>query len=171
MLNIFRLSLRAVLLTTRNDAAVAQTITNNLEEEISMKRFSIMAAGLLALILTAATLAQDPTASPQGRRSQGGKLRKLDANNDGQITREEWKGKPKGFARLDRDNDNIISREEAASARRAHGKRQFKQMDANNDGQISRAEWTGDAELFTKLDVNNDGVIAKDERKGRRKSQ
>lgn len=135
-----------------------------------MKRFSIIAASLLALALTAVTLAQDPTTQSQGRERRGGKLQKLDANNDGQLSRDEWKGKPKGFRRLDRNNDNIVSREEAATARRAHGKRQFKQMDANNDGQISRAEWTGDAELFSRLDINNDGVIAKDERKSRRRS-
>ena len=135
-----------------------------------MKRFSMIAAGLLALALTAGTLAQDPTTQSPGREHRGGKLRKLDANNDGQITRDEWKGKPKGFGRLDRNNDNIVSREEAAAARRAHGKRQFKKMDANNDGQISRAEWQGDAELFSRLDVNSDGVIAQEERRGRRRS-
>lgn len=137
-----------------------------------MKRISIFALCLLALVLSTAALAQNPTGARQGRgRQNGGKLRKMDVNNDGAISRDEWKGKPKGFERIDRDNDNIINREEAMAAGK-HGRQAgLKRMDENNDRQISRNEWKGDPEAFGRLDVNNDGILTREELKARRGSR
>jgi Ca2+-binding EF-hand superfamily protein len=87
----------------------------------------------------------------------------MDTNNDGVISREEWKGRPKAFDRLDQNKDGSISREEASAARAARGEHWFKQMDVNNDKQISREEWKGRPETFNRLDVNSDGVITKEE--------
>lgn len=137
-----------------------------------MRRFSIFAVCLFALALSTAAFAQNPQ-DPQGRRAQrkgrdhGGKLKKMDANQDGQITREEWKGRPEGFSKIDRNNDGTINREEAMVTGKARGKRHLRKMDANQDGQIAREEWKGNAETFGKLDVNNDGVISKQELKSR----
>ena len=36
-------------------------------------------------------------------------------------------------------------------------------MDTNEDGAISREEWTGDDETFGRLDRNDDGLLARDE--------
>ncbi len=36
-------------------------------------------------------------------------------------------------------------------------------MDTNEDGTISREEWTGDGETFDRLDRNDDGLLARDE--------
>ncbi len=135
-----------------------------------MKRFSIIAACLLALLVSTSVFAQNPQGK-RGGRNHGGRLKKMDTNNDGQISRDEWKGKPQVFDRVDRNNDGSIGREEAANAGREQGNRQLKQMDANNDGQITRSEWTGDPEAFSRLDVNNDGSITKEELKGRRRNR
>lgn len=135
------------------------------------KRFSIAAICLMAIILSTAVFAQDP-AGPQAQRNgrrHGGKLKKLDTNQDGQITRDEWKGRDRGFQKADRNNDGIISREEAMNGRRQFGKQRLQQMDADKDRKITRGEWTGDPETFGKLDQNNDGTLTKDEMKGRRR--
>ncbi|MEO6727102.1 MAG: hypothetical protein ABIU20_09080 [Blastocatellia bacterium] len=138
-----------------------------------MKRFSILTACLFALALATAAFAQNPQ-PPQGKRAgrPHGKLKKMDANRDGQITRDEWKGKSKGFDRADQNNDGTISRDEAMAGRKAAGKRHLKRMDANNDGQIARGEWTGPADGFGKLDANNDGMLTREEMKaGRHRKQ
>lgn len=138
-----------------------------------MKRVSIFTACLFVLALATTAFGQDPQ-TPQGKRAgrQHGKLKKMDANRDGQITRDEWKGRPKGFDSLDKNNDGIIGREEATAAGRDRGKQHLKRLDANQDGQIARGEWTGNPEAFSKLDANNDGVITKEEMKaGRHKGQ
>jgi Ca2+-binding EF-hand superfamily protein len=138
-----------------------------------MKRFSILAIALFALALSIVAFGQDrqaPQNSAENRkgRQHAGKLKKFDANQDGQITRDEWKGKDDNFQKLDRNSDGIISREEMAAGRQQFGKQRLKQMDANQDRQISRGEWSGDPELFNRLDRNNDGVISGRELKGRR---
>lgn len=39
---------------------------------------------------------------------------------------------------------------------------QFATLDANNDGSLSKEEWT-DAEAFAKADANSDGAVSKEE--------
>src|SRR5262249_44291467 len=114
-----------------------------------MNRFSIVAVCLVAIGLSGSIFAQETQDLRQDQRQHGGgKLRKMDTNNDGSISRDEWKGRPRGFQHLDRNNDGSISREEAMAAGRHQGKQRLKQMDTNNDQQISRDEWKADPELF-----------------------
>lgn len=87
------------------------------------KRFSILFTCLFTLIFSMAVFAQDPpkTQSPPNGRQKNGKLKKLkkmDANKDGQITREEWKGRARGFQKADRNNDGIITKDELKGRRR-----------------------------------------------------
>ena len=39
----------------------------------------------------------------------------------------------------------------------------FRRMDTNNDGQIQRSEWRGNAQSFSNFDWNNDGVLSGEE--------
>jgi len=138
-----------------------------------MKRFSaftVCLSALFILMLAAAAFGQDPQGQPDNRadRHQARELKKMDANRDGQITRDEWKGRPRAFSWLDQNNDGAISREEARAAGRERGNRRLKRMDANHDGQIARGEWSGNPDAFSKLDANNDRVITKDELKAGR---
>jgi len=41
----------------------------------------------------------------------------MDTNNDGKISRDEWKGNPKRFDRLDANGDGVITKEEIGGAR------------------------------------------------------
>src|SRR5262245_31953615 len=106
-----------------------------------MKRFMIIAACVFAHLASIMVLAQVPQGRP-GPRQRGGpdgekRMKRLDINNDGAVSRDEWKGKPGGFDRIDKNGDGSLTREElGAAARRQAGR--LNQMDANNDGRISR---------------------------------
>lgn len=108
---------------------------------------------------------QNQATARGGRHRRGDRLAKIDANMDGQISREEWPRKPEAFARLDTNNDGVLTRDEIQHARERMGraKRSFKRMDQNNDRQIAREEWKGRAEMFDRLDTNHDGVVGTDE--------
>ncbi|MGH9768320.1 MAG: hypothetical protein ACREAB_12870 [Blastocatellia bacterium] len=146
-----------------------------------MKRFSIFAVCLFAVLLSTSVLGQSPQSpqssqdpqGPRGARQRGGRhggknIKQMDTDNDGAISRDEWKGAPKAFDRIDRNNDGSLSIEEVAPAGRNQGKGRIKQMDANNDGKISRDEWRGRDKAFGRLDANNDGVITREEIEARR---
>ncbi|MBO0725225.1 MAG: EF-hand domain-containing protein [Blastocatellia bacterium] len=149
-----------------------------------MKRFLIFAACVSASLASISVLSQAPQGAqaPQGQpspRRRGGfnvdkRMKRMDTNNDGVISRDEWKGKPEGFDKIDKNGDGSLTREELeAAARRQAGR--FDQMDTNNDGRISRDEWKGPPKRFDRLDVNGDGVLTKEEirsvRQNRQKNQ
>ena len=123
--------------------------------------------GLAVAVLTGATHAQAQM------RFQG-----MDANNDGVITRDEWRGNDRSFRNQDWNGDGMLSGDEVrAGARRQTNWSQdwnrdgrvdnldsqilqrFRGYDSNNDNRVARGEWTGDARLFTRLDGNRDGFL------------
>jgi Ca2+-binding EF-hand superfamily protein len=86
-----------------------------------MKRFPIFAVCLFALLFSASAFAQNPQGERNGRPRGGRKLKKMDANNDGSITRDEWKGDSEMFGRLDANNDGALTKEEIRARRRKRG--------------------------------------------------
>jgi hypothetical protein len=73
---------------------------------------------------------------------------RFDANHDGVVTRAEFAGPPALFDRLDRNSDGVLSAtdfdwsDRSPLARQVGQARQwFRQVDANSNGRISRAEW------------------------------
>src|SRR5215813_1408955 len=114
-----------------------------------MNRFLIFAACVLTFLTSISVLAQAPQAAqtprsaqaPQsqpGPRQRGGlnvekRMKRMDINNDGVISRDEWKGKAEVFDKIDKNGDGSLTREELdAAARRQAGR--FDLMDTNNDG-------------------------------------
>ncbi len=90
-----------------------------------MTRFLIFAACVLALLTTISVLAQDPQGQP-GPRRRGGhngekRMKSMDINNDGVISRDEWKGKPEVFNRIDKNGDGSLTREEFGDVARRQG--------------------------------------------------
>ncbi len=87
-----------------------------------MKRITLLWGALLALALALPAFAQVNQA--QGKRSRkGGKIfKKMDKNNDQQISRDEWQRKPKAFDRIDQNNDGVLTDVELKEAqkRRRH---------------------------------------------------
>lgn len=92
-----------------------------------MKRFSIFAAFVLALLTSIPVFAQD-TQSPSN--SSAGEKRKpvprifdrMDANDDRIISSDEWKRNPRIFDRADRNDNGSLSRREFGRAARRHGR-------------------------------------------------
>src|SRR5262245_48632027 len=139
-----------------------------------MARFLIFAAYLLVLLTSISALAQNPQGQP-GPRRRGGlngekRMKTMDINNDGTISRDEWKGNPEVFDRIDKNGDGSLTREEFGDAARRHAGR-LNQMDTNNDGKISRDEWKGNPKRFDRLDADGDGVITKEEIRGARQNR
>jgi len=122
--------------------------------------------------LTAAMTARMGRSSARSGGRGGDPLKRLmqmDANKDGQISKDEWKGRPESFARIDKDKDGVLSKKELEALGRDMRRRGgwknrpadalFRRMDKDGDKRISAEEWTMRPELFAKFDANNDGFI------------
>jgi hypothetical protein len=114
-----------------------------------------------------------PPATTATRRFSG-----MDANNDGRITRAEWRGSPRSFQVHDWNNDGVLSGDEVWQGSTRPGgtfededfdrREQFEFLDVNNNGRIERSEWHADARSFNVLDRNNDNTLSLAEVTGRR---
>ena len=96
----------------------------------------------------------------------GERFKTLDKNGDGKISRDEFVGPPALFARIDANQDGVLSREEGlkfSAANGAGGMGQFgpryQAMDKNNDGKVSRDEFTGPPALFDRIDADKNGQL------------
>jgi len=108
---------------------------------------------------------------PQPKPDKTMRFRGLDRNNDGIITRNEWRGDHGSFLNHDWNGDGVLSGGEVrpdgrgpddlVSGERLRGR--FKDHDHNNDGVISRHEWHDDNAAFDSLDSSRDGVLNRDE--------
>lgn len=103
----------------------------------------------------------------------------FDRNDDGYLSRSEWRAGGRVFDLLDVNEDGRLSRNELRDARprdRNPGNRQdrledrFRDSDDNRDGRLSRNEWWGRDDTFERLDRNNDGYLSWTEIWGRRGS-
>ena len=145
---------------------------------------------LSALCLTAGLIAAPvlgaPGDAPANLGAPGGRLFSVaDTNRDGFVDAVEWRAaRDRIFERLDADNDGRLSRDEMqrnragraaqrpgsdAQMERARQRRQnaFDRMDNDHDGFISRAEFAASSEqLFQRCDKNGDGKVARGECRG-----
>ncbi len=104
-------------------------------------------------------------------------MQRLDADGDGQISREEFqlpeqRRGPNPFARADTDGDGVITREEllasieSASQERSDAMRDrlvamFDEADEDGNGVVTRQEMEDQA--FARLDADGDGFITEEE--------
>ena len=111
---------------------------------------------------------QDPGAAGQGR------FRGMDRNNDGVISRAEWRGNQVSFDNQDWNNDGVISEDELEPAagrgqgvnRGARRAQRFESLDRNGNGRIEAREWDGTVAAFNRLDANNDNALTRAEMVG-----
>jgi Ca2+-binding EF-hand superfamily protein len=95
----------------------------------------------------------------------------LDADRDGKLAADELTGRRGVFlAEADRDKDGVVAFDEFAAAPRARFAAaiaaEFKAMDANGDGKLTRAEHAAASKqprLLLLGDANRDGALTKDE--------
>lgn len=99
-------------------------------------------------------------------------IEKLDANGDGQITKEEINtAKAARFAEADANGDGGLTMaeldafREAERARRMEMRKQrmFERADANGDGVISVDEFESRDRMFARVDTDGDGVLSAEE--------
>jgi Ca2+-binding EF-hand superfamily protein len=108
----------------------------------------------------------------------------MDTNNDGRITRSEWRGSRRSFQVHDWNGDGVLSGDEVrVGARRPDvppdegdfdsadreyefndwTNRGFNALDHDRDGRIAASEWHFDREGFRRADHNRDGVLSRAE--------
>jgi Ca2+-binding EF-hand superfamily protein len=87
----------------------------------------------------------------------------LDANNDGRIERSEWHSSLDTFRWLDRNQDGVLSRREVAGNESTRQSDQFRNIDVNGDGRVTRDEWQWSRRSFDRYDRNGDGVLSRAE--------
>jgi len=95
-------------------------------------------------------------------------LRTWDYNNDGIITRAEWRGTAQSFANRDMNRDGVLSGIEAwepdwAPQSADWDLETFTSLDRNQDGLLTRREWRGDIATFRQIDRNRDNQISQTE--------
>jgi hypothetical protein len=136
---------------------------------ITLKQLTHLAMATTLCIAATSGFAQAPAESTQ-RGAHG--MKKLDTNRDKLISREEAKASPalaKKFDAIDANKDGQLSRDEMKAFHTAH------KADKDGDGNISRAEAASKPNLakhFDQIDTNKDGILTPAERKawmGKRK--
>jgi hypothetical protein len=105
---------------------------------------------------------------PVGTSGVGMRFKGLDYNNDGIISREEWKGSSKAFAVHDWNGDGRLSGDEVRPGATKpepghvgdeHDAALFRGLDRDRNGVLTRAEWRGDRAEFARLDLDRNGVL------------
>ncbi|CAK7261099.1 MULTISPECIES: EF-hand domain-containing protein [unclassified Shinella] len=98
-------------------------------------------------------------------------LQRLDANNDGAVSRDEIvAARAKLFARLDVNSDGVIDQDETemlrdaimdrATAMQARLGNQMRRLDTSGDGKVSRDEFRARTLFFDLADRDGDGKLS-----------
>jgi Ca2+-binding EF-hand superfamily protein len=101
------------------------------------------------------------------------RFRGMDRNNDGAISRNEWRGSRQSFDVHDWNNDGVLDGDEVNEAVARQGRTvedenfdrvdQFENLDVNNNNRIDAREWHGTVAAFNRLDANDDNVLSRAE--------
>ena len=78
---------------------------------------------------------------------RGNRALRGDANNDGVVDRDEFRGKDEHFDKIDADGNGQLTKAEFKAAKKArrtqHSKKRFEKQDGNGNGVIDRDEFRG----------------------------
>ncbi len=135
----------------------------------------VFAAAAICAIGASASTSQ---AQSSGSQRADRLFERMDANSDGVITFEEVaKLRAAAFDRLDNDADGFLTLTEAQVAQsemqtrgrdssgrgRSRPSQDLNQLDTNDDGLISREEFSSEIGRLAQLDENGDGAISRAE--------
>ncbi len=147
--------------------AVAESIVNSQEYNNSFGDWGVPGSGGMTFCAPNNNRASAPPATSPITDSR---FRGLDTNNDGQITRGEWRGNNRSFQVQDWNGDGVLSGNEvAAGGRRTAGRASpynFDALDANRNNRIERREWQERLAEFNQLDANGDNILTRAEVEG-----
>ena len=87
-------------------------------------RLSVLLFPMIVCLCTTCLMAQTP-------------FERMDRNNDGQLSRSEFRGPPPAFGKMDRNNDGYITRQEAAGTRLSGGGDQTRQIESRSPAKES----------------------------------
>ena len=137
--------------------------------------------GSITTRVRVARVAAKPWTAPAEPAQQGAastRFAGMDRNNDGVITRAEWRGSAQSFSVHDWNRDGRLSGDEVrtgaawpadqsttdATWLRTWTRQQFAALDQNGDGRITRFEWGKlDLEDFVRADRNGDNQLEANE--------
>jgi Ca2+-binding EF-hand superfamily protein len=158
------------LAASRGLGAVVDQIVNSAEYQQSFGDWGVPGSGGVNLCATAALSTQRRSPSANAMR-----FRRLDANNDGLIARNEWRGNTRSFQGYDWNGDGVLSGDEVnvdgvrpANVAEAPNDEignadRFDYLDVNGNGSIERNEWDGGRDAFDRLDTKRDGTLTRAE--------
>jgi Ca2+-binding EF-hand superfamily protein len=134
---------------------------------------SLAAASVLTI------LAAPPKVEAQNQRMR---FAAMDQNNDGRISREEWRGSDRSFDVHDWNGDGVLSGDEVRPGAQRNTQWEqadhnagryeryvswtasgFSSLDHNRDRRITPNEWHFDRETFRRVDSNRDGALDQQE--------
>lgn len=105
----------------------------------------------------------------QQSNSGGNHLARLDKDDDGKISQDEFPGPDEHFTKLDADQDGYLSESELPKrppkCEKGNMRKppSFSNLDKDSDGMLSQEEFPGPDEHFSKFDKNNDGYLEENE--------
>lgn len=111
-----------------------------------MKRISLSIAAAVCLSMPAMAEAGDGKNCPLKQKKECNYIDKMDANNDGKVSFEEFKearkaSAQKKFDRLDSNGDGFISKDDKKTSYKKRATQFFDNADSNHDGMLSQEEF------------------------------
>jgi Ca2+-binding EF-hand superfamily protein len=148
-----------------------------------MRRVLALATCAAALPLALQLTLEAPSRfRPAPQQNPEMRFRAMDGNNDGVVTRAEWRGSARSFAEHDWNEDGVLSGDEVRIGASRNTRRvedsdfdpasdrffswtdaNFTTIDRDRNGRISAREWQYDSESFRRSDRNGDGALTRAE--------
>ena len=158
------------LAASRGLGAVVVQIVNSSEYQQSFGDWGVPGSGGVNYCGTAALTTQNRIRPVNGMR-----FRRMDTNNNGVISRNEWRGDARSFQMYDWNGDGVLSGDEVSvggippadtdesQSHNIGNADRFDYLDVNGNGVIERNEWDGGYDAFDRLDTKRDGRLTRAE--------
>jgi len=169
----------AQMAAQRGMAAVIEDILNSAEYQQQFGAYGVPGSGGLRFCGSGAqTTSVAPAPTYNNNNNNAGsradmRFRGMDANGDGIIQRNEWRGNAQAFDTRDWNHDNMLSGDEVRVGRGSGSSAannvdytlddRFDYLDVNGDGRVTMNEWDGAPNAFERLDRNRDGRLTRAE--------